>query len=113
MAIIATETTLILIAAMAAVTIMTRLPLWLVATRRLSWPPSLNPFLEQIPIAAFAAIAFATVLQPEGSTAIDPSNLYLYAAVITVGAGLLLKARLLPTILIGTAVAVLLQALFG
>ena len=113
MAILSTTTTLILIAGMAAVTIMTRMPLWLVATRRVSWPRSLDPFLEQIPIAAFAAIVFTTVLQPQGSTSIDPSNLYLYAAALTIAAALLLKGRLLPTILIVTAAAVLLQVLFG
>ena len=98
---------------MAAVTFMTRLPLWLIVTRRVSWPRFLDPFLEQIPIAAFAAIVFTTVLQPQGVTRIDPSNLYLYAAVFTIGAALFLKGRLLPTILIGTAAAVLLQVLFG
>jgi branched-subunit amino acid transport protein len=98
---------------MAAVTFLTRLPLWLLAARRVSWPRSLGPFLEQIPIAAFAAIVFTTVLQPQGSISIDPSNLYIYAAVLTIGAALLLRGSLLPTILIGTTAAVLLQALFG
>ena len=98
---------------MTAVTFLTRLPLWLLATSRVSWPQSLRPFLEQIPIAAFTTIVAATVLQPQGSTSIDPSNLYLYAAILTIAAAVLLKGRLLPTILIGTAAAVLLQVLFG
>lgn len=98
---------------MAAVTYLTKLPLWLLASRRVSPPRRLDRVLEQIPIAAFAAIVFPGVLQPNGETSLELSNLYLYAAVATVFAGIALRARLLPTILVGTASAMLLELLLG
>jgi branched-subunit amino acid transport protein len=98
---------------MAAVTFLTRLPLWLLATRRTAGRHRLDPFLEQIPIAAFAAIVFTGVLQPEGRTTLEASNLYLYAAAVTVATGIAARGRLLPTLLTGTAAAMALDLLFG
>lgn len=98
---------------MAAVTYLTRLPLWLLGTRRISLLPRLDRFLEQIPIAAFAAIVFAGVLQPSGETDLALSNLYIYAALVTAAVGVALRGRLLPTLLVGAASAVLLRLLFG
>lgn len=108
-----TGTALILIAGMAAVTFLTRLPLWLLATRPVSAHRLLTHVLEQIPVAAFAAIVFPGVLQPDGVTSLDASNLYIYAAAVTVAAGVALKSSLLPTILVGTVTAVVLRLLFG
>jgi branched-subunit amino acid transport protein len=98
---------------MAAVTYLTRLPLWFLASRPTSPSPGLARVVEQIPIAAFAAILFPGVLQPGGSTSLDFSNLYLYAAVVTVAAAVRFRGRLLPTLAIGTLTAVVLQVLFG
>jgi branched-subunit amino acid transport protein len=98
---------------MAAVTYATRLPLWLLTSRA----PSPHPFAErvigQIPIAAFAAIVFSGVLQPGGTTRLEASNLYLYAALVTVAVAILLRGRLLPAIGAGTITAVLLRLVFG
>ena len=69
--------------------------------------------IEQIPIAAFAAIVFSGVLQPGGSTRVEASNLYLYAALVTVVVAILLRGRLLPAIGAGTITAVLLRLVFG
>jgi branched-subunit amino acid transport protein len=98
---------------MAAVTYLTRLPLWILASRQVRAHPALERVVEQIPIAAFAAIVFPGVLQTGGSTRLDPSNLYLYAALATVTVAVAVGGRLLPTIAAGTITAVVLQLLFG
>jgi branched-subunit amino acid transport protein len=98
---------------MAAVTYLTRLPLWLLASRSPEPHPRLERVIQQIPIAAFAAILFPSVIQPDGSTDLDPSNLYLYAALVTVVAAVVVKGRLLPTLAIGTVTAVVLRVVFG
>jgi branched-subunit amino acid transport protein len=98
---------------MAAVTYLTRLPLWFLASRPPTPRPRLARVIEQIPVAAFAAILFPGVLQPGGSTSLDLSNLYLYAAAVTVAAAVVVKGRLLPTLAIGTITAVVLRLLFG
>jgi branched-subunit amino acid transport protein len=98
---------------MAAVTYLTRLPLWLLANRQPAERPRLQRVVEQIPVAAFAAILFPSVLQPGGSTDLDPSNLYLYAALVTIVVAIVVKGRLLPTLAIGTITAIALQVLFG
>jgi branched-subunit amino acid transport protein len=98
---------------MAAVTYLTRLPLWLLVSRRPRPRPRLELVIRQIPIAAFAAIVFSGVLQPGGSTRLEASNLYLYAALVTVGVAVALRGRLLPAIAAGTITAVLLRLLFG
>jgi len=110
---LATDRALILIAGMAAVTYLTRLPLWILVSRRPAPHPRLEHVVEQIPIAAFAAIVFAGVLQPGGSTSLEASNLYLYAALVTVVVAVVLRGRLLPTLAAGTVTAVVLQLLFG
>jgi branched-subunit amino acid transport protein len=98
---------------MAAVTYATRLPLWLLASRSPRSHPVAERMIEQIPIAAFAAIVFSGVLQPGGSTRLEASNLYLYAALVTVVVAILLRGKLLPAIGAGTITAVLLRLLFG
>jgi branched-subunit amino acid transport protein len=98
---------------MAAVTYLTRLPLWLLASRQATPRPRLERVVEQIPIAAFAAILFPAVLQPDGSTRLDASNLYIYAALVTVVAAVVVKGRLLPTLAVGTITAVALRVVFG
>ncbi len=104
-----TSTALILIAGMAAVTYLTRLPLRLFVTRRFRLPALVDRILQQIPIAAFAAIVFPGVLQPGGRTDLHASNLYLYAAAATVIAAITLRASVLVTIFVGVATAALLQ----
>jgi branched-subunit amino acid transport protein len=98
---------------MAAVTYVTRLPLWLLVTRSPTRHPFAERVIEQIPIAAFSAIVFSGVLQPGGSTRLEGSNLYLYAALVTVAVAIAFKGRLLPAIGAGTITAVLLHLLFG
>jgi branched-subunit amino acid transport protein len=98
---------------MAAVTYATRLPLWLLVSRDRPPPPLLERVIEQIPIAAFAAIVFSSVLQPGGSTRLEASNLYLYAALVTVVVAVVLRGRLLPAIAAGTITAAVLRLLFG
>ncbi|MQA75308.1 MAG: AzlD domain-containing protein [Solirubrobacterales bacterium] len=98
---------------MAAVTYATRLPLWFLARRRVTPHPRLARVLAQIPIAAFAAIVFPGVLQPGGSTELEASNLYLYAAVVTVAAAVAARGRLLPAIVLGVGTAGLLRAVVG
>jgi branched-subunit amino acid transport protein len=98
---------------MAAVTYLTRLPLWFLATRRVAPHPRFERVIAQIPVAAFAAIVFPGVLQPDGTTRIEPSNLYLYAAAITIAVAVVLKGRLLPAIVVGVSAAGLLRVLFG
>ena len=68
----ATSTTLILIVGMAVVTYLTRLPLALLSRTRSKLPKVLDRVLEQIPVAAFAAIVFPSVLQPNGHTETGP-----------------------------------------
>ena len=98
---------------MAAVTYLTRLPLWILASRRARPPPRVERIIEQIPVAAFAAIVFPGVLQVDGETRLDASNLYLYAALATVVVAVAVRGRLLPTIAAGTGAAVVLRLLFG
>lgn len=98
---------------MAAVTYATRLPLWLLATRRVTPHPRVERVLAQIPVAAFAAIVFPAVLQPQGATRFEVSNLYLYAALVTVVAAVAARGRLLPAIVLGVGTAGLLRAVVG
>jgi branched-subunit amino acid transport protein len=98
---------------MAAVTYATRLPLWLLVSRRARPHPLAERVIEQIPVAAFAAIVFSSVLQPSGSTRLEASNLYLYAALVTVVVAIAVRGRLLPAIAAGTISAGLLRLLFG
>jgi branched-subunit amino acid transport protein len=98
---------------MAAVTYLTRLPLWLLATRRAAPGHRLDPFLEQIPVAAFAAIVFTGVLQPDGETSLGTSNLYLYSAGVAIATAVATRGRLLPTLVAGTAAATVLELVAG
>jgi len=108
---VATSTALIVIAGMAVVTFLTRVPLVLLAARRLRLPRALDHVLEQIPIAAFAAIVFPAVLQPHGETDITASNLYLYAAAATVAVALVVRRGILVPIVVGVTVAIALRGL--
>jgi branched-subunit amino acid transport protein len=110
---LATSRTLILLAGMAVVTYLTRLPLYFLTVRRYSLPPLVNHILARIPAAAFAAIVFPGVLAPGGHTDLGPSNLYLYAAGVTIIAALALRRSLIGTILVGIAAATLLRQVFG
>ena len=98
---------------MAAVTYLTRLPLWILVSRQPTPHPRFERVVEQIPIAAFAAIVFPGVFQPGGSTRLEASNLYLYAALVTVVVAIAFRGRVLPTIAAGTLTAVVLRLLFG
>ena len=98
---------------MTAVTYLTRLPLWLLVSRDPRPHPLLARMIEQIPIAAFAAIVFTSIFQPGGSTRLDVSNLYIYAALVTIAVAIAVRGRLLPSLTAGTLTAVVLQLLFG
>jgi branched chain amino acid efflux pump len=109
---VGTGTALALIGGMAAVTYLTRLPLFLLAAWRVRIPPLVGSVLEQIPVAAYAVIVFPGVLRPGGHLDLSFSNLYIYAAF---GAALTAAARrsLLATIVIGVGGALLLKQLVG
>jgi branched-subunit amino acid transport protein len=110
---VATSTILIVIAGMAVVTYLTRLPLYFLTVRTYRLPPLLDRILERIPAAAFAAIVFPGVLQPSGETDLHWSNLYLYAAAVTLATALLMRRSLLGTILVGIVTATALRQFFG
>ena len=103
-----TGAALFLIAGMAAVTYVTRLPLFLLSVRRVRLPRLIRLVLEQIPIAAFAAIVFPGVLQPGGHLKLALSNLYLYAAFAAAGIAILSRS-LLWTIIAGIGAAIVLK----
>ena len=109
----ATSSKLILIAGMAAVTYLTRLPLYWLTVRRYKLAPLVNCILARIPAAAFAAIVFPGVLQPGGHTDLRASNLYLYTAAVTVLAAVALRRSLLGTIVVGIVTATVLRQLVG
>ena len=111
---LATSSLLTLIAAMAAVTYLTRVPLYFLAQRGEDAPSFATHVLARIPTAAFAAIVFPGVLQPSGAIDLDPSsNLYLYAIAITLIPALVLRRNLLVTIVVGVAAATLLHQFAG
>jgi branched-subunit amino acid transport protein len=110
---VATSTLLTIIAGMAVVTYLTRVPLYFLTVRAYQLPPLLDRILERIPAAAFAAIVFPGVLQPAGKTDLHWSNLYLYAAVVTLATALLLRRSLLGTIVVGILTATVLRQLVG
>jgi branched-subunit amino acid transport protein len=110
---VGTRDALILIAGMTVATYLTRVPLFLLAVRPVRLPSLLDRVLEQIPIAAFAAIVFPAVLQPEHETNLHPSNLYLYAAAVTVAVALALRRSVLAAILAGVASATVLRLVVG
>ena len=66
-----TGAALVLIAGMAAVTYLTRLPLFVLSARRVRLPRLLVHVLEQIPIAAFAAIVFPGVMESKSPKALE------------------------------------------
>jgi branched-subunit amino acid transport protein len=110
---LATSSKLILLAGMAAVTYLTRLPLYFLAVRHYKLSPLVKHTLARIPAAAFAAIVFPGVLQPGGHTDLRASNLYLYAAAVTVLAAVALRRSLLGTIVVGIVTATVLRQLVG
>lgn len=109
----ATSTALILIAGMSAVTYLTRVTLVPFVLRRRPLPPLADRILDRIPTAAFAAIVFPGVLAPGGDVDLSASNLYLYAAAVTVAACALLRRGLLVSLLLGVATATVLRLLAG
>jgi branched chain amino acid efflux pump len=106
---VATSTTLILILGMAVVTYLTRLPLALLSRTRSKLPKVLDRVLEQIPVAAFAAIVFPSVLQPNGHTEIRASNAYVWAALVAVGVSIARPRSLVWPLVTGCTVAIVLH----
>ncbi len=106
-----TGTALVLIGGMAGVTYLTRLPLFLLSVRRVRLPRLVDRVLEEIPVAAFAAIVFSTALAPGGKLDLHLSNLYVYAALAAIATAALTRS-VLGTIVIGCATAVVLEQLF-
>jgi branched-subunit amino acid transport protein len=102
-----TASSLVLIAGMAAVTFATRMPLYLLSRRRVELPRPVRLFLEQIPVAAFAAIVFPGVLAPHGDLDLSASNLYLYAALASAAVALVIR-NLAATIAAGVGLAIVL-----
>lgn len=107
----ATSTTLILIVGMAAVTYLTRLPLAFLSRTRSKLPRALDRVLEQIPVAAFAAIVFPSVLQPGGHTELRASNAYLWAAGVAVVVAIARPRSLVWPLAAGCVTAVVLHEL--
>jgi branched-subunit amino acid transport protein len=106
---VATSTALILIAGMAVVTYLTRLPLAFLARARAKLPKTLDRVLEQIPVAAFAAIVFPSVLQPGGHTHLEASNAYLWAALVAVAVAIARPRSLVWPLTVGCVTAVVLH----
>jgi branched-subunit amino acid transport protein len=98
---------------MAAATYLTRLPLAFLARRRAKLPRVVDRMLEQIPVAAFAAIVFPAVLQPDGRTDLNASNLYLWAAAVTAAVAVAVPRSLIVPLTTGVATAVVLHLLFS
>jgi branched-subunit amino acid transport protein len=97
---------------MTVVTWLTRLPLIVLSARRVRVPRLVQLVLDQIPAAAFAAIVFPAVLAPHGHLELHASNLYVWAALASVGVAVATR-NLLATIVVGVAVATLLRRLVG
>jgi branched-subunit amino acid transport protein len=110
---VADSTALILIAGMAVVTYLTRLPLAFMTRRRAKLPKAVDRVLEQIPVAAFAAIVFPAVLQPKGHTDVSASNLYLWAAAVAVVGAILVPRSLVVPLVTGVGTAIALHLLVG
>jgi len=108
---VATSTALILIGGMAVVTYLTRMPLAFLNRRRAKLPKAVDRVLEQIPVAAFAAIVFPSVLQPGGHTEIEASNAYLWAALVAVGVAIARPRSLVWPLAAGCVAAVVLHEL--
>jgi branched-subunit amino acid transport protein len=103
---------LVLIAGMAVVTFATRVPLYLLSRWRVELSRPVRLLLEQIPVAAFAAIVFPAVLAPGGALDLDVSNVYVYAALVSAAVAALTRS-LLATIAVGIGAAILLGWLTG
>jgi branched-subunit amino acid transport protein len=82
------------------------LPLLVLSQRRL--PRVLERWLAYVPVAVLAAMLFPSIFMPDGSLALRPDNLFLWAAL---PAGLVAwKTRaLFPPVLTGVAVLALLR----
>ena len=107
-----TGSVLVLIAGMAAVTYASRLPLAFLVARRPRLPRLLERCLEQVPVAAYAAIVVPGVLQPGGRADVSFSNLYVYAALAS-AAAVAVTRNLFAALAAGVGVAILLGYLVG
>lgn len=103
---------LALIAGMTAVTYVTRLPLYLLSRFRIELPRTLQLLLEQIPVTAFAAIIFSTVVEPNGRLTLEWSNLYFYAVPVAVAVAWRTKS-MFWTIAVSVSFTILLAWLTG
>lgn len=102
---------LVLIAGMAIVTYATRVGFIGVA-RQFEMHPMLRRALEYVPVSILAALVFPAVLAPTGKFQSPISNMYVWAAAITV-AVLLGTKRQWVAIVVGVASLVLLRRVLG
>lgn len=101
----------LLILGMAAVTYATRVGFIGVA-RQMELHPLLRRALEYVPVSILAALVFPAVLAPSGRMEQPLSNIYVWAAVLTV-AVLLTTKRQWAAIALGVAGLVVLRRLGG
>lgn len=102
---------LVLIAGMAIVTYATRVGFIGVA-RQFEMHPMLRRALEYVPASILAALVFPAVLAPAGKLQSPVTNMYVWAAAITV-AVLLGTKRQWVAIVVGVASLVLLRRVLG
>jgi branched-subunit amino acid transport protein len=98
---------IVLIALMAAVTYATRVGLIGVA-KQFEIHPLLRRSLEYVPVSILAALVFPAVLAPSGQMESPVSNVYVWAAAVTV-ATLLVTRRQWLAIVLGVASLVALR----
>ncbi len=102
---------LITIIGMALVTYVPRIfPLLALSDKKL--PDLVVAWLKQVPAAVLAAMLLPSVLMPSGEISVGLDNLFLWAALPTLGAAILTKSLFVPVI-IGMLVVILGRLLIG
>jgi branched-subunit amino acid transport protein len=105
-----TQTELLMVAGMTAVTFGIRYGMLMLVTR-LTLPPAAVRALRYVPVAVLTAITVPTIAAPAGAIDVSPGNAYLYAGIIA--ALIAWRTRnLLLTIVLGMAVFFAWGALF-
>jgi branched-subunit amino acid transport protein len=101
----------IVIVAMGAVTYATRVG-FLGFAGRFRLHPMLRRLLEYVPLSILAALIFPAVLAPSGRLESPVTNIYVWAAVVTVGI-LLIVRRPWVAIIVGVAAMVVFRRVAG
>ncbi len=102
---------LLLVAGMAAVTFAVRYPV-LVLVGKIPLPEGVFHALRHVPPAVLTAIIVPSVLMPQGTVDVSPTNAYLVAGIVSALVAWRSKSLLL-TIIIGMAVVLAWRALVG